>query len=320
MRPHSLILRNLCKGQRNYFDCYESAIGGLVAIEINNYNFVLNFYSQLDCLALILGDQEQLLLQPRPIDLNILLLNLIGYELSRVSLDELLLNLSSYFVIEFDEFYTKENSHYRKQHFDHASLGVEILNKFSFKVVDPELIVSSKDSYSDTSRIISFDNTIYDKKDKIFFYILKRKNNNIVYCDTNWQNETSKRIFEANIHLWLGEAEIKNKKIFYGFSALKIFLDFLTNFSKIELAVREFYKWIFPLFWKREFLRKNCLSQKKDVYSILEKIINEMEIFETMLLRLVANYETKLHASAIIRWENIMSLLSKYVQLEKLNI
>lgn len=314
-----LILFNQPLGQRNYFDCYESAFGGLLAIHINNYILTSNLYSLLDCLALFTDKNNNIYVQTRAIDINSLLINILGLELVAVQIEELK-ESNKNFVISFDEFYAQENYHYQKKHFTHASLGVEIINRLSFKVIDPGLEVTTSVGYTACERIINFDNAIYDDKNNLSLFTLKSRNGSTIkYDNSEWQNSITARLRELNIALWLGKIELKtnHKNLYYGINALEKFSKSLTEFPKVETAASEFYKWIFPLFWGNDYIKRNNKTIHKEINIILEIIIKEMEIFETNLLRLKANYKVSLHNSAIKRWDNISALLRNYIHLSQ---
>lgn len=65
-----LILSNQKIGQRHYFDCYESAFGGMLAYYHNDYNFILNLYSIQDAIALYINqDSSEIILNSRSLHL-----------------------------------------------------------------------------------------------------------------------------------------------------------------------------------------------------------------------------------------------------------
>lgn len=313
-----LVLFNQPIGQRNYFDCYESALGGLIAAEINNYELTQNLYSLIDCFVLINDEKERVFLQPKAVDVNELITLIFGLEIASCSIDEIIACKKN-FVLSYDEYYAKENYHYRKKHFNHASLGLEIISKLNFKIIDPGLEITKPVGYSADERTISFDNEIFEDQNKLLIFTMKSKNDSVNnYDDKRWQNSIIAKLEELNAALWSNKAEIRidNKNFFYGIKALEKFSESLTEFSNVETAANEFYKWIFPLYWKNDYIKRNNSVADNKLIILLENIIKEMEILETNLLRLKANYKSSLHNSAIKRWDNISSMIRQYIQVE----
>lgn len=313
-----LILFNQPIGQRNYFDCYESALGGLLALEIKNYQFIQNIYSIIDCLALNISKNGKFYLQSKTIDINTFLINTLGFEINTSSIEEMK-GFKKNFVLSFDEYYVKENSHYMKEHFYHASLGIEIINKRCFKVIDPGLQITTNDGYTAAERFINFDNEIYGDKKNITLLNLKLKSDlKIGYNNKKWQENLKRKLKEFNIDLWLNRTDIlnHNQNYHYGIKAIRIFAEALLEFKNIETTANIFYKWIFPLYWKKEYLIRNSKREASQTISLLENIIKEMEMFETILLRMKTKFKSNLHNSAIKRWEEIMIKITEYVQLE----
>ncbi len=76
-----LILTNQNIGQRHYFDCYESAFGGLSAYCARNFTFVRDLYSTLDCFGLTFQNEKKVILTSRAVDVNSLVRDILGLKL-----------------------------------------------------------------------------------------------------------------------------------------------------------------------------------------------------------------------------------------------
>lgn len=314
-----LVLPNLKFNQRNYFDCYESSFGGMLAYYNNDYDFILSLYCIPDAVSLYINqDTSEIMLNSRSLDINNFAISNLGFTIYGSSvIDKFSLrNKERPFVICFDEFYVKENNHYKKKHFSHASVGIGIIDPLHIKVQDPELrIPLSLQSYCE--RIISFDNDILDKPDAIIFYLLEKKNNfSLLKFD-----ELFKSISLNNIKIWNNSIFTGDQlSVFFGLDALILFEKGLKDFQGINLAAQEFYKWIFPLYWKKHYIQKFDDSLSNETAKLLTIIIEEMEIFETNLLRLITNYKESLHFISIERWGKIISEIKKYIRVEEVRV
>lgn len=321
-----LILTNQNIGQRHYFDCYETAFGGLTAYYSKNFSLVRDLYSTLDCFSLILDEDKKIILNSRAIDINGLTREILGLALLPFTNYEDFSNINKKdnpFVITFDEFYVHENNHYGKTHFSHASLGLEIIDKQKIKIIDPGLEITKPVGYSADERIISFNEQIYNDKEGIIFFTIKENKNTPVDSNSGIeQKKVIESLEKLNIGLWKNnlKQKLEVENFYYGFKALEIFTESLTNFSKVEYAASEFYKWIFPIYWKHYYLNNNRDESSETIIELLLTIIKEMEIFETNLLRLKAMYKVELHNSSIKRWDKIVSLFHKYIEKEEKRI
>jgi hypothetical protein len=321
-----LVLTNQKIGQRHYFDCYESAFGGLIASYINNHSFVRNLYSIIDCFSLCVNENKSINVISRAIEVNGLTREILGVNLISLSnfVDLIKINEKNKpFVISFDEFYLQENSHYRKTHFNHASLGLEIIDRLNVKIMDPGLEITKPIGYSADERIISFDEDIYNDNEGVRYFILEANNNFSVDTQSvEWQKNVIKNLEKLNIDLWKNHIKPEQdfRGYYFGTKALEVFAEFLSDYSKVEKAASEFYKWIFPIYWKQFFLRKNDDELSQSLGQLLATIVKEMEIFETNLLRLKATYKHGLHDDSIKRWNKIISLFRGYFEKEEKRI
>jgi hypothetical protein len=311
-----LILSNQKIGQRHYFDCYESAFGGMLAYYYNNYDFILKLYSIPDAIALYINqDSSEIILNSRSLDINSFAIENLGFTLIGNS-DIYKFRLRSKetpFVVCFDEYYVKENNHYKKEHFFHASLGIEIIDPLHIKVSDPGLKIP-KDLKSYCERIISFDKDIINQPDAIHYYLLEKKKD---FVKLN-QDELFKSISVLNINFWKNIISTNQySNVYFGMEALSVFKSQLEAFKNINLAAQEFYKWIFPIYWKNHYLQNLKDKTSIEITKILTLVIKEMEIFETNLLRLITSYKQSLHLSSIERWNKICKLLKEYIILEE---
>lgn len=321
-----LVLTNQKIGQRHYFDCYESAFGGLSAYYSNNFSFIRDLYSTLDCFGLIMNEDNKVLLDSRSIDINGLTREILGLTLLPFTKYEDLDKINKdgcLFVIAFDEYYVHENNHYKKVHFSHASLGLEIIDKQTIRIIDPGLEITKLVGYSADERIISFDEQIYNDNDGITFFILEKSKNISIGLDSSAeQKKIINSLEKLNIDLWKNRVKQPqgNLNFHFGFKALEIFTESLTDFSKVEHAASEFYKWIFPVYWKLFYLKNNRDENSEPAIELLQTIIKEMEIFETNILRLRGGYKAELHNSSIQRWDKIVSLFHEYIEKEEKRI
>lgn len=311
-----LILSNQKIGQRHYFDCYESAFGGMLAYYFDDYNFILQLYSIPDTISLyIKQNTSEVMLNSRSLDMNSFVIENLGFTL--VSNSDLgkfsLRSKEAPFVVCFDEYYVKENNHYKKKHFFHASLGLKIIDYLHIKVSDPGLKIP-KDLKSYCERIISFDKDIINQPNVIHYYLLEKKKD---FVKLN-QDELFKSISVLNINFWKNNISTNQySNVYFGMEALSMFKSQLEAFKNINLAAQEFYKWIFPLYWKKHYIQKFDDSLSNEIVKLLTIVIEEMEIFETNLLRLITNYKESLHLSSIERWNKICKLLKEYIILEE---
>ncbi len=314
-----LVLNKLSLGQRHYFDCYESAYGGLLAFNYKNYDVIRNLYCIFDSISLSTDEVGSAYLQSRSLDINKFIRELLGYELeSFSSLTELKTNKGNIFpfVIDFDEYYILQNNNYKKKHFNHSSLCIEIRDNNNFVVIDPGLEITKPIGYSADERIIEVDDQIYQNQSAIKFSVLK-------YVD---RREQFKQITTAvynnlenfNLTFWLNKIDNieKTSDFYFGTRALEYFKNTLDDLTKVKIAATEFYKWIFPFFWKRYYLKQHSNPLAVSLVDLLSIIVKEMEIFETNLLRLTASKSTTLHNAAKKRWDKIIVLIQQYIELE----
>ncbi len=321
-----LILTNQKIGQRHYFDCYESAFGGLAAFHHNSFSFVRDLYSILDCFSLILDDNNKINLNSRSVEVNGLAREILGFNLVSFSNYNEFMKINEKgkpFVISFDEFYVQENNHYRKTHFNHASLGLEIIDKLNVKIMDPGLEITKPIGYSADERVISFAEDIYNDNEGVKYFILEANNNlSVDRQSVEWQKNVIKNLEKLNIDLWKNHIKPEQDfhRYYFGTKALEVFAEFLSDYPKVEKAASEFYKWIFPIYWKQFFLRKNDDGLSQSLGQLLATIVKEMEIFETNLLRLKAAYKHGLHDDSIKRWNKIISLFRGYLEKEEKRI
>lgn len=322
MQP--LVLQNQMPGQRHYFDCYESAFGGLLAFHHGNVKAILNLYSIVDSLSLTIDPKTGgIILKSRALDINNLVMNALGYELVELKKIKTLFNhykKNKIFITVFDEFFVKENNNYLKKHFSHASLTYGITNKDTLQVMDPVLKIT-KDGNSFDKRIITFDTKIFTLDRAILFYFMKKKDGK-TYISNQYLHKLYEKFSQINLDIWNNTISNNSNSnyYYYGLESFIVFTNSLKDLSCVEQAATEFYKWIFPIYWKREYLKSFNKEINTKIIHILNKIISEMEIFETNLLRLTAFRKEKLYFATISRWERIIILFKKYISLEKIRV
>jgi hypothetical protein len=295
-----LVIQNQNIGQRHYFECFESAIGGIISENLNEKNTLYSLYSIPDAFALQRISETNYTLLSRCFDLNTAILDHYGFELLEFSDFNTFINIrpaDKNFLLIYDEFYVKENNNFNRNHFIHASLVKEILNNSSFIVSDPQLKIRDTNGYDD--RCISFTNISNTNGQKCLFYLLNVKSAK----EANQKILTN--IFEIqNMSNWKHSSE--KLSFFVGLDALNQYLELF----RMKIFVTDFYKWIFPLYWRREYFNK---KQEKEIVQLLNATITEMEIFETHLLRLNVKFSQNLYSNSEIRIIRIIELIEKYL-------
>jgi len=288
-------------GKRNYFDCFESTIGGVIAERIAKPEAVLSLFSLPDAFALVQTEDKKAELLCRCFDVNSSILGFYNLAVEEFTeFEEFIKKRKSdeSFFLVYDEFYVLENNNYNKTSFIHASVGKEILSSNSFKVSDPQLIVENNYGYDD--RIINFQSPA-GSKIECSYYLVK----DIQGSENNF-NDFVSGMEKFNADNWKGKQEISG--LFTGIEAAKKYKELLTE----KIFIKDFYKWIFPLVWKREYLIKN---EETTIIKSLDEIIREMEVFETNLLRINSVFSDRLYQKALSRFDLIIDLLGVYIEL-----
>lgn len=313
-----LVLTNLSVGQRHYFDCFESAFGGLTANKTGKYDTVRDLYCLFDAVALVWDEKDNIQLKSRVINVDESIRKIFGFTLRKFrqfsefskSYDGL-----SVFVVVFDEYYLKENQNYLKTHFTHASIVKKMIDKNNLIVVDPGLEITKPVGYSADERELFIPDELYESN-SCFFYTLgteDKEHSYEVMNITKMQNQISK----FNLNCWENVENQSVPNFLYGKEALIEFGTKLSNKKIIAKSSTEFYKWIFPLFWKKNYIENLNTQSGKELAKILSGIIKELEIFETNLMRLVNSTNESLYVASQKRWEKIIELISIYIRLEK---
>lgn len=312
-------------GQRNYFDCFEASYGGLLAFHIKNYRLIRDFYCLFDCFSLIESSTQKVQLSSRSFDINNYAYNMFGFE--EVKIDSLLKSsiktqIHEPFIIYLDEYYVRENKNYHSSHFYHCSLGKKIVSRNRIIVIDPGLEITKGIGYSADERIINIDNEIFAKPENFLIIIAKRKNN----CDHD-QRVKNKNVLsmflslrKLNFDYW-NRSSVENNTtstVFFGLEALEVLGQMISTPSIINDISNNFYKWIFPIYWKYDYLKRISLENPKysRICNILFSLIHKMEIVETILLRLRSNYSSKLHESLTQKFNDLYSMVIIYLKEE----
>ncbi len=288
-------------GRRNYFDCFESTIGGVIAERIAKPEAVLSLFSLPDAFALVQTEDKKAELLCRCFDVNSSILGFYNLAVEEFTeFEEFIKRRKSdeSFFLVYDEFYVLENNNYNKTSFIHASVGKEVLSKNSFKVSDPQLIVENNYGYDD--RIINFQSPAGSKIECSFYLV-----NAIPGSERNY-TEFVVGMERFNAENWKGKQEIAG--LFTGIAAAMKYKELLEE----QIFIKDFYKWIFPLVWKREYLKN---QNESEITELLSQVINEMEVFETNILRLKISFSEKLFQKSLSRFDNIIELLDKYIEL-----
>jgi len=309
------LCRDIQFGKRNYFDCYEAAVGGLLQFHLNNTIDVKSLYSLFDAVCLSIDKQERIYLHSRLPDINNIIIQILGFELiSFHNITELFKsNNTGPFIVDFDEFYFEGYHNYKKSHFRHASIASEVKNPSSIIILDPVL-----EFLGDSCCV---EKTLYipshlNDDNALVFIIIKDNNKNENHDKIFYSDQLTLNISKYNTNIWRSEYINNDSEIYYfGISALEKFMELLMNKNN-NVYNTEFYKWIYPLVWKQEFLQKLDDPQSLLISSHMRNIINEMEQLELILLRLKSSKNNRLHNSAIKRWNKIVSMLYKYLKLE----
>lgn len=309
------ICRDIQFGKRNYFDCYEAAVGGLLQYHLNDSIDVKSLYCLFDAVCLSIDQQQGIYLHSRIPDINYIILQILGFDpLSFTNVSELLKsNNADPFIIDFDEYYFEGYHNFRKTHFRHASIATEVINPYSIKILDPVLEFLG-DSCC-VEKILSIPGYLEDAN-ALDFIILTDKNKNATHGKILNYEQLKISISKNNIEFWQGKKFNNDDQLYYfGIAAFDKFTELFTNATHNVFST-EFYKWIYPLVWKEEYFTKIDNPQSLLISSHLKDLINEMEQLEVILLRLKSSNNARLHKSAIIRWDNIVSKIHKYIKLE----
>jgi hypothetical protein len=308
------ICRKILYGKRNYFDCYEAAVGGLLQYHLNGTVDVKSLYSLFDAVSLSIDNKGKISLHSRVLDVNSLMIQVLGFEplsFPDITALEECNNHESPFIVDFDEYYFKGYHNYQTCHFGHAALATEILDRSRIIILDPVL------EFMGDSCCVEKILTVPDHPDDVQALtgtILRKLND---FHPSGITDRLVTDILRNNIEVWRGgEAGTGGQSYYFGLTALENFTDVLKNNGKYDFSI-EFYKWIYPLVWKEEYLNRSNDSRSLSISSHLKMIIHEMEQFETILLRLKSSGNARLRGSALKRWDTIVSMAYKYIILER---
>ncbi|MGB9591860.1 MAG: hypothetical protein ACPL1K_05025, partial [Candidatus Kryptoniota bacterium] len=227
------------------------------------------------------------------------------------------LNGSVPFLAEFDEYYFEKYSHFRKDHFLHASFARRIVSGSSIEIVDP--VLRWETDYGFENKVLGIPSLSPNgKRDVARFYLL-RENGSGITASPDWQI-LERQLLTLNLEMWKLQnffvASVGSRS-YAGITALRIFSEIIVGDALVSKAsARQFYKWIFPFVWKLEYFRKSLSPGAVLQVSLMESIVREMEIFEGVLLRLLVSRDSYLHSAAVKRWARIISLVEKYIELE----
>jgi hypothetical protein len=308
------ICREILYGKRNYFDCYEAAVGGLLQYHLNDTVDVKSLYSLFDAVSLSIDDEEKLFLHSRALDVNSLMVQVLGFEPLSFSDITALVETNteeSPFIVDFDEYYFEGYHNYQTCHFTHAALAADILDRSRIIILDPVLeFMGDSCCVEKILRVPDYP----DNVQALTGTILRKRNDFHPSCITD---RLVTDILINNIEVWRGgETNTGGESHFFGLTALEKFTEALNNNGEYIFGT-DFYKWIYPIVWKEEYLQKFNDFSSLTISSHLRMIINEMEQFETILLRLKSSGNARLRGSALKRWDDIVSMAYKYISLER---
>jgi hypothetical protein len=307
------ICREIRFGKRNYFDCYEAAVGGLLQYHVNSSVDVKSLYSLFDAVSLSIDNKERIYLHSRALDVNNFMMQVLGFEPMAFSDITTLLEINPHdspFIIDFDEYYFKGYHNYQTTHFRHAALATEVLDYSRIIILDPVLEFMG-DSCC-VEKILTVPDHLDDMQVLTCTILRERKG---FHAESIKKDQLETDILRINTDVWRG-GETEGEIYYFGLTALEKFKNVLMNNGKYIIGT-EFYKWIYPLVWKEEYLQKRNDSRSLMISSHLRKMITEMEQLETILLRLKSSKNARLHHSALERWDKITSMVYQYITLER---
>ncbi len=310
-------------GARNYFDCFESSVGGLLSYCLGGQDLVKPLYCLFDCCAISTDFHGVTSLCPRAADVNALILQAFGFrrEALRYNGDlGVLQSVAGPFYVDFDEYYFHGYHHYRRVHFRHASLCSQVDMVGKLTILDPVLDFTRDTGYD--SNFLSIPSDI-NGTDALLFVYLKSAS-----TPSKSPIELSRQLLsiipKENLAAWKctdtnTDGAIEHS---FGLMAYKKFLVLLRNRMGNLLGADHFYRWIFPLVWKLEYLNElhsheeACVRER----NLLSDWIDKMEKLEVILLRLTSSRSEILWTSALKRWEEILSIAEEYLILEERRI
>lgn len=298
-------------GERNLFNCYEAAYGGLLQYLLGNQINLLKHISALDCFGIQKNESGSIFVSR--------VLNGIEYLIQHIpviiskyhTISELKYSLKDGepFIADIDEYYIPGYNNYKKKHSGHGSLALRVLNSEDLLVFEPFLVYEKIEGYN--QQIMTIPNSFYPYG-SIAFYRFK------IDSAIDFVKEANEYFFDElykyNSRLWKGNIlEGNNGTLLSGLSAIDYVLEELSNINNVPNYAFTFYEWIYPLKWKKYHY---SLSSNIKSSQLLDTMINEFHIIESNLLRLSVSKNERLHQSCLKRFQKIREIFEEYISIE----
>ncbi len=308
-----LLLANQALGSRNYFNCFDAAFGGLLQYHLGPDLPVGFFYSLFDAPRLNVSHDLSFSRLSRAADPNSRVPQALDVEFKRYQNWEEFsaahAGRDKPFVAELDEFFIKGYFHFQKAHYCHASLGTRITGQSSFVVLDPDLAFRDTSGYHEA--VIDLPNTSDDSY--AAFYTIETE---IAHASS--REELEYQIAAENLTLWNSESisQTSTGSEAVGKRSLELFMWAIQSEAVLQAIVQEFWTWIVPFAWKRDYLRSNSLRLHSSLDLVLTKLIRQLEELESSLLRIRVSKSDRLRDLIRIKSGAVIDTVEDYMILE----